>query len=157
MVKDGRLCKCGRHGCLEEYASGSALQREAREAAAAGRAPRLLEAAGGSVAAVTGRLVTAQAEAGNHEALALFAQLADYLGNGISSLVSVLDPSLVLLGGGVSHAGDLLLEPTAAALDREITGRGRRPVPELAIAALGNDAGLIGAADLSRRAPRTPR
>lgn len=152
LVRGGRPCKCGRRGCLEQYASGSALTRDARASAADGRAPALLAAAGGRPEAVTGVLVTEQATAGNPEALALFSELGDALGLGIASLVAVLDPTLVLIGGGVSHAGDVLLRPTQAALSREITGHGHRPEPALALAELGNDAGLIGAADLARHA-----
>ncbi len=66
--------------------------------------------------------------------------------------MSILDPTIVVLGGGVSDAGDLLLAPARTALERELSGRGHRPPPELRLAALGNDAGLIGAADLARRA-----
>jgi glucokinase len=154
VVMGGRPCKCGRRGCLEQYASGTALQSEARARAADGRVPSLLAAAGGDPSAVTGVMVTDLARAGRPEALSLFDELAGYLANGISSLVSVLDPTLVLLGGGLSTAGELLLEPTVAALAKEITGRGERPAPELRIAALTNDAGLIGAADLARRSQR---
>ena len=152
LVPQGRLCECGRQGCFEEYASGSALQRMAREAAADGSAPALLGAAGGDPAAVSGAQVTELAEAGEAEALELFEKLAQPLGIGLSTLVSILDPTIVVLGGGVSDAGDLLLAPTRTALDRELSGRGHRPPPELRLAALGNDAGLIGAADLARRA-----
>ncbi len=152
LVPQGRLCECGRHGCFEEYASGSSLQRMAREAAADGSAPALLAAAGGDPTAVTGAQVTELAEAGEAEAIELFDKLAEPLGIGISTLVSILDPTVVVLGGGVSEAGELLLGPTRAAVERELSGRGRRPSPELRLAALGNDAGLIGAADLARRA-----
>lgn len=152
LVPGGRLCECGRQGCFEEYASGSSLQRMAREAAAEGRAPMLLAAAGGDAAAVTGKQVTALALAGEQEALDLFEALAEPLGIGIASLVAVLDPSVVVLGGGVSEAGEVLLAPTRPALERQMSGRGHRPAPELRLAALGNDAGLIGAADLARRA-----
>jgi len=65
--------------------------------------------------------------------------------------VAILDPTVLVLGGGVSEAGELLLGPTRPALERELSGRGHRPPPELRLAALGNDAGLIGAADLARR------
>jgi glucokinase len=150
LYPGGRPCKCGRTGCLEQYASGTALQGDARRAAAAGEAPGLLEAAGGDPEAVTGALVTRLARAGDADALRLFAQLADWLGTGIASLVAVLDPRLVLIGGGVSEAGEILLGPLADVVDRELTGRGHRPGPELRTAALGNDAGLIGAADLAR-------
>ena len=150
LVRDGRPCNCGRRGCLEEYTSGNALQRAARAAAAHGRAPGLLAAAGADPQRITGRMVTELAQAGDEEAVALFAELADALAVGIGSLVAVLDPGLVLLGGGVSEAGDVLLRPTAAALARELAGGGHRPGPELRIAALGNDAAVVGAAELAR-------
>ena len=151
LVPDGRQCECGRRGCFEEYASGSSLERMAREAAADGSAPTLLELADGDPEAVTGAHVTELARAGHHEGTRLFEQLAEPLGLGIASLVAILDPTLVVLGGGVSEAGEFLLEPTRPALERELSGRGHRPVPELRLAALGNDAGLIGAADIARR------
>jgi glucokinase len=151
VVRDGIPCPCGRHGCLEQYASGSALVREARAAAASGRAPTLLEAAGGNVLQVTGAMVTEHAHRGTPEAVELFEEMGEALAVGIGSLIAVLDPSLVLLGGGVSEAGDLILAPTTAALDRELTGGTHRPGPEVRLAALGNDAGLIGAADEARR------
>ncbi len=151
IVPEGRPCQCGRRGCWEEYASGSSLTFHARTAAREGRAPHLLAAAGGDPASVTGSMVTELARAGEPESLALFAELANWLGLGLASLVAVLDPTLVVLGGGVSEAGDLLLEPVRAALAREVTGGSRRPLPEVTLAALGNDAGLIGAADLTRK------
>ena len=72
-----------------------------------------------------------------------------WLGEGIASLVAVLDPGVIVIGGGVAAAGDLLLEPTRSAFSRQLTGRGHRPEPSLTIAQLGNDAGMIGAADLA--------
>ena len=123
-----------------------------REAAADGSAPTLLKAAGGDPAAVTGTQVTELARSGHAEGLRLFEQLADPLGNGIATLVAVLDPTLVVLGGGVSDAGEFLLAPTRPAVERQLSGRGHREPPELRIALLGNDAGVIGAADLARRA-----
>jgi glucokinase len=152
LVPGGRLCECGREGCFEEYASGSALVRMAREAAADGSAPTLLAAAEGDPKAVTGEHVTELARAGHEEGRRLFEKLAEPLGNGIATLVAVLDPTLVVIGGGVSEAGEFLLAPTRPALESELSGRGHRKPPELCIAVLGNDAGLIGAADLARRA-----
>jgi glucokinase len=150
LVQDGRPCECGRFGCWEEYASGSSLERDAREAAARGDAPNLLESAG-SAAAVTGHLVTELAQQGAPDALALLGGLARSLATGLSSLVAVLDPALVVIGGGLSAAGDLLMEPLTTALHADISGGSRRPVPELRLAELGNDAGMVGSADLARR------
>lgn len=152
VVRDGRPCQCGRRGCLEQYASGSSLTQNGRSAAAEGRAPRLLEAAGGDPQAVTGAMITQLATGGDPEAIGLFAEIGDWLGLGIAALVAVLDPSLVILGGGVGEAGEVLLAPTAQSLDRELTGNGHHPGTNLRLAALGNDAGLIGAADLARHA-----
>ena len=151
LVPGGRLCECGREGCFEEYASGSSLERIAQEAASDGSAPALLEKAEGDPKAVTGAHVTELARAGHEEGTRLFERLADPLGNGIATLVAVLDPTLVVLGGGVSDAGQFLLEPTQKSLEQQLSGRGHREPPELRIAVLGNDAGMIGAADLARR------
>ena len=74
-----------------------------------------------------------------------------WLGEGIASLTAVLDPAVVVIGGGVGEAGDLLLTPVRAAFQSQLTGRGHRPVLEIRKARLGNRAGLIGAADLARR------
>ena len=150
LVRGGRLCDCGRLGCWEEYASGSSLDRDAREAAARGEVPGLVEAAGG-VAAVDGHQVTELAQQGNEDALGLLRAFAESLATGISSLVSLLDPAVVVVGGGVSAAGPLLLDLLTTALHADISGGSRRPVPELRLAELGNDAGLVGCADLARR------
>jgi glucokinase len=96
-------------------------------------------------------MITQLATGGEPECIALFAELGGWLGLGIASLVAVLDPALVILGGGVSEAGDVLLDPTYQSMQRELTGTGHHPGPNLRLAALGNDAGLIGAADLARR------
>jgi glucokinase len=146
VVPDGLLCGCGNRGCLESYASGTALVRAAQAAPSAA----ILEAAGGDAAAITGPMVTAAAVAGDAVAAGLLAELGGWLGHGIASLVAVLDPAVVVIGGGVAAAGDLLLDPARAAFDRELTGRGYRPRAEIVPAVLGNRAGMIGAADLAR-------
>lgn len=152
LVPDGRLCGCGNHGCLEQYGSGSALVRDTREAVLADPAAAggLLERAGGDVEAIDGPLVTAAAQDGDLFAVARLAVLGDALGQGIASLAAVLDPGVVVIGGGVSEARDLLLDPIRAAFERELTGRGFRPEAEIRLAAMGNRAGVVGAADLAR-------
>lgn len=153
VVPEGHLCGCGNRGCFEQYASGSALVREAREDARAGSmlARDLLERAGGDPDAITGPMITAAAQDGDPFSVEQLARLGRWLGEGIASLTAVLDPAVVVIGGGVSAAGDLLLEPTRAAFASQLTGRGHRPVLDIRPARLGNDAGLIGAADLARR------
>lgn len=153
MVHQGRLCGCGNRGCWEPYASGTALVRNVREEAAAGSliARPLLDRAGGDPEAITGPLVTELAVEGDRFAREQLADLGRWLGEGIASLVAVLDPGLVVVGGGVSAAGDLLLDPLRDTFSHALTGRGFRPMPEIRGAELGNDAGMIGAADLARR------
>ncbi len=147
----GRPCPCGRRGCLEQYASGSALVRTARAAAEAGKAPHLLEAAGGDAEKVTGQLVNELALAGREDAVAVYQEVAGVLGTAVASLVAILDPSLVVLGGGVSTAGELLRAPVEAAMLADLTAAGRRPAPRVVLAALGNEAAIIGASDLVRQ------
>jgi glucokinase len=152
VVPDGILCGCGNRGCLEVYGSGTALVREARAAAAAGSllAADLLARAGGDARAITGPLITQAARDGDTFAVEQLASLGRWLGEGIASLTAVLDPAVVVIGGGVSAADDLLLGPIRQSFGAQLTGRGHRPMLEIRRARLGNRAGLIGAADLTR-------
>jgi len=153
VVPNGIRCGCGKHGCFEQYASGSALVRDARAAAMSGAqlAQGMLARAGGDVSQITGPLITEAARAGDQGAVQQLAELGRWLGEGIASLTEILDPEVVVIGGGVSEADDLLLDPIREAFGSQLVGRGFRPIPEVRKARLGNRAGLIGAADLSRR------
>jgi glucokinase len=153
VVPDGRLCGCGNHGCWEQYASGTALVRDTREQAARGSliARSLLDRAGGDVRAITGPLITEAAREGDPFAVEQLAALGKWLGEGIATLTAVLDPAVVVIGGGVSEAGDLLLDPVRSHFKANLTGRNYRPELEIRAAVLGNRAGMIGAADLARR------
>ena len=152
VVPDGLACDCGNRGCWEQYASGRVLTRRGRAAAESGTplGSRLLEAAGGSVDQIRGLHVTAAARDGDDEATAWLADVGDWLGVGVANLAAALDPSVVVVGGGLCDAGDLLLEPARAAFSRSLTGRGHRPQARIVAAGLGSDAGLIGAGDLAR-------
>ncbi|MFZ5869352.1 MAG: ROK family glucokinase [Actinomycetota bacterium] len=152
VVPDGHRCGCGNRGCWEQYASGRALVREARELASTDSplAARLLELADGKAKRIEGPHVTQAAEEGDAAAVELLADLGTWLGEGIASIVAVLDPAVIVVGGGVADAGDLLLEPARAAFRRQLTARGHRPEAQIVRARLGNDAGMIGAADLAR-------
>jgi glucokinase len=153
MVEDGRPCPCGQRGCWEQYGSGNALVREARERAAELRAQAetLLKLGDGTPEGITGQHVTEAARLGDPVAIAAFETLGGWLGQGLADLAAVLDPETFIVGGGVSEAGDLFLRPTVTAFEQRLTGRGHRPVATVEMAKLGNDAGLIGAADLARR------
>lgn len=152
LVPDGRRCACGNRGCWEMYASGRALARDARELAAESpmAAARLLELAG-SPGELTGPVVTAAAAEGDPAAEAICTVMGRWLGRGLANLAAVLDPSIFVIGGGVSEAGELLLRPAREEFGHMLTGRGFRPVASIVAAALGPDSGLVGAADLARR------
>ncbi len=152
-VPGGHLCGCGRLGCLEQYASGSALVRFAQQAAKddPDMAKRLLELAGGSVETITGPLVTRAARAGDQAALGAFDQNAHWLGTGLADLVQIFDPQVLVNGGGVVESGDLLLAPVRRHFNEALAQRGRLPVGEVRPALMGNKAGVVGAADLARR------
>lgn len=153
VVADGRRCACGNRGCWEMYASGTALARDARELAEVSpvSAHRLLQLAGGDPSGLTGTHVTTAAREGDPAAVEIYTAMGRWLGRGIADLAAILDPSVVVIGGGVSEAGDLLLRPAQEAFAATLTGRGFRPMVPVRLAALGPEAGLIGAADLARR------
>jgi glucokinase len=153
VVPDGRICGCGNRGCWEQYASGTALVRDTKEQAGQGSliARGLLDRAGGVVDDISGPLITEAAREGDSFAREQLASLGKWLGEGIASLTAVLDPAVVVIGGGVSEAGDLLLDPVRAHFKANLTGRHYRPELEVRAALLGNKAGMIGAADLARR------
>ncbi len=148
VVPEGRDCECGGRGCWEQYCSGNALVRAAR--AEMGPGGPLAAACGGDPDAVTGPMVTDAACAGDPAALAAYAAVGEWLGIGAANLVAGLDPEVVVVGGGVSAAGDLLLEPARAALGRSLVGAPHRVVPPLLRARFGPEAGVVGAADLVR-------
>lgn len=152
IVPEGQLCGCGIRGCLEQYASGSALLRHAREAIDASPllARNLLDRGDGTIEGLKGSDITEAARDGDPVAIAAFNTMATYLGAGIASLCAVIDPSCVVLGGGVIDAGELFLGPTRDAALRLIPFSGKHPYPEIVAAVLGNHAGLVGVADLSR-------
>jgi glucokinase len=153
VVPDGRLCACGNRGCWEMYASGRALARDAAELAAESpMAAGSLLAMAGSVQNLSGPVVTAAAADGDAAAVSLCTTAGRWLGRGLANLAAVLDPSVFVIGGGVSAAGDLLLRPAREEYANSLTGRGFRPLAAIEGAALGPDAGLIGAADLARLA-----
>ena len=151
VIPDGIRCGCGNRGCWEVYASGNALVREARDLMASGalQAAAISAACGGDPAALRGHHVTTAAQDGDPAAVELLADLGRWVGEGVASVAAILDPELIVIGGGVIAAGDLLLEPARAAYGRQLTGRGHRPVAAMVAATLGNDAGLIGVAALA--------
>ncbi len=152
VAPGGRPCGCGNRGCWEQYASGNALVRETRQLAADRRteADVLLALGDGTPEGVEGKHITEAAREGDPVALAAFDSLARWLGLGMADLATTLDPTAFVIGGGVSEAGDLLLGATRRAFLDSLSSADRRSLPAVKLASLGNDAGLIGAADLAR-------
>ena len=128
VVPDGQPCECGRRGCWEQYSSGNALVRNAR--ALMSEQPSVLgDMTEGNLDRVTGPMVTSAAEQGDLVAHRAFALVGDWLGVGVANLVAALDPEVVVIGGGVSAAGDRLLDPARDALRRTLVGVGHRTGP----------------------------
>lgn len=156
IMPGGHRCECGNRGCWEQYASGNALGREARELAVSGSpvGADLLERAGGDPSKIVGALVTEAARDGDPAAIELFVEVGHWLGVGLANICAALDPSMFVIGGGVSDAGDLLLTSARESLARNLTGRGFRPVPPVMVAQEGPLANVVGMADLARSAQR---
>jgi predicted NBD/HSP70 family sugar kinase len=143
----GPPCSCGGRGCLEAVAAGPAIRRRALAAAQAGKSPRLarrLAEAGD----LTPQDAAQAAQAGDEAARRIWEEAGWHLGIGLTSLIHIFDPHVILVGGGIAEAGDLLLEPAR----RTVTELGSPyylgHLQAIKKAALGADAGMIGAAAL---------
>lgn len=158
VVDDGLPCECGNRGCWEQYASGMVLERRAMAAVEANSdIGRALVDLVGSPDRVSGVAVGQLAVRGNAEAIAWIGDVGRWLGIGLANLAAALDPGIFVIGGGVSENGELLLRPARAAFAEHLTGRGYRPEARIVAAHLGNDAGLVGVADLARVRARRRR
>jgi glucokinase len=146
---DGPLCTCGKRGCVMSYASGLAISRMACERLGAGEATLLRDLCGDSPEHVSGELVARAAQQGDTLALEILAIAGRYFGIGLSTIVQVLNPDRIVVGGGLARMGSLLMAPAIQALNENI-----HPVlkdsAEIVPSALGDDAGMLGAAALVR-------
>ncbi|MDQ1128896.1 ROK family glucokinase [Microbacterium sp. SORGH_AS_0888] len=154
LIPDGRTCGCGRRGCLEVYGSGRALQHEAEEIArdAAFGIGAGLRAVRDKLGHIPGEEISRLVAASDPGAREALHRVATAVGTACGSLAAVLDPERFVIGGGVSQLGDVLLAPMREAFAAAMPAYGSRPVADFAVARLTNDAGVIGAADLARRA-----
>jgi glucokinase len=159
VVPEGHRCECGNRGCWEQYASGNALVREARELvrSASPMAHGLRLLADGDAEALDGRQITQAARDGDPLSVELLADVGRWLGVGLAGMAAAFDPGCIIIGGGLSDAGELLIGPARQAFSRSLTGRGHRDEPVIVRAELGADAGFIGAADMARSAARRSR
>lgn len=146
----GAVCACGIRGHWEALASGTALGRLGREAAARGEAPGVLDRAGGTVDAVDGFAVSAALAAGAPDAVAIVDHFAEQVAVGCAGLLAVLDPERIVISGGLVVLGDALLDRVRARIPAHLESAAHRPPIPVVAGALGDDAGLVGAAVLAR-------
>ncbi len=146
----GPLCACGGRGHWEEMASGSALGRMAQERAAAGNAPALLALVDGDAHSLTGHHVVQALAKSDEVAQSIWTQFTRAVGVGLAGLINIFDPSVVVISGGLVVLGEVLLNPVASVVAEEIEGSQYRPEVQILAAALGDQAGLVGAAAMAR-------
>ena len=149
LVPDGVPCTCGKSGCVERYCSGTALIREARQACRNFPETSILQKAGGNIEKINAKLVIDAAKEGDAPALRVFNSFARYLAMTINNLIWAFDPEIVVLGGGLSYAGNFLLDAVRPLIPRHQMGA-PLPIAPIVLARLGNEAGVIGAAMLGR-------
>ncbi|MEN9735351.1 MAG: hypothetical protein RL129_61 [Actinomycetota bacterium] len=152
VVPNGIPCGCGVDGCFERYASGSGLMLHTKKLIEADlvAAKTLLAKGDGTIEGLLGKHITEAALEGDALSRTALEITGQWIGAGVATLASILDPSLVVIGGGVVEAGDLILEPARKAMENLMPFRGQHPYPRIAAAQLLNDAGLVGVADLAR-------
>jgi glucokinase len=141
---NGPRCLCGNIGCLEVFANGAAIAGYARDAIRQGRKTAVADLAEGDLSRVTARLVNDAAQLGDPVAIELYRREGFYVGVGIVNLMHMFNPAMFVLGGGMTHAGDLLFEPIRATVKERAMLDYQADVP-IVSAALGDDVGLLGA------------
>jgi len=146
------LCGCGQRGCVEPYGSGTALLNSAKHLVESGdpKGARLADLAN-EAGELTGMQVYQAITERDPGAVELLTNLGTLLGRAVAAICAVLDPEVVIIGGGVSAAGDLLLDPIRESYLKHLPAVAFRPHLRFAIAQFVNDAGVVGAADLARR------
>ena len=150
MDIDGEPCTCGNNGCLERYCSATAIIRMGKEAALLHPDSMLHAACGSDVNALTAKMVLDCAREGDDVAVKIFRRYVKYMCLAIDTIIAFLDPEMIILGGGVSKAGNFLLDAIRAALPRYLLFK-TLPYARIEIARLGAEAGMIGAAMLGRQ------
>ncbi len=150
---DGPICNCGNRGCWETLASGTALAREARRRIKEGVTTSILEYAGGDVEKVTAQVIHSAAEQGDSLAEELIARTGYYVGVGLVNLINIFNPELIIIGGGLSNIGDMLLKPAFKVAEERAYKEAFRAV-RFASAGLGRNSGVLGAAAFALREVR---
>jgi glucokinase len=148
-VAGGELCSCGKRGCWERYASASAIIRDGRMLCAEKPKCRLMKQVDGNILTITAKDVIDLAMEGDEDCTKIFENYIYHLVVGLTNLINVYDPEVIVLGGGVSHCGDFLLNAVRALLPKYVFFK-TMPYARVELAKLTNDAGIIGAAMLGR-------
>ena len=148
-VAGGEQCTCGNRGCWERYSSATALIRMGTEAAKKNPKSLIMTSVKGDTAEITARTVIDAAKAGDPDALKVFDEYVYNICVGLVGIINFIDPEMIVLGGGVSLAGDFLLNAVRAKLPEMVFYK-TMPFATVELATLGNDAGIIGAAMLGR-------
>lgn len=143
----GEPCTCGNHGCVERYCSATAIIRMAREAVKEHPESAILTGAKGDPANINAKIVFDAAKAGDPVGMQVFREYVSYLAQAISNIIQFLDPEVIALGGGVSKAGDFLLNAVREEVPHYLLYK-NIPAARIELAKLGADAGIIGAAML---------
>lgn len=151
LVVDGVLCTCGRHGCWECYSSATALIRQTRQAIESDSSTIMLEMIGNNLENISGRTAFEASRKGDKVAIEVVETYIKYLSEGIIDMINIFRPEIVLVGGGVCNEGEYLFGPVREYVKKYTYGGSLTPVPPIEKAALGNDAGIIGAAMLAFR------
>jgi glucokinase len=139
------MCGCGAPGCLEAYASATAIAGRARELLQNGCKSALTEMADGNLGRIDAAMIAEAASQGDETAREVMHRAATLLGTAVSSLTNLLNPELIVIGGGVIRAGDLIFEPVRAEVARRAY-KWSASILRIVPARLGDDAGIIGAA-----------
>lgn len=145
----GPVCACGAQGCWEAVASGAGLANLARQLIEEGRGGRILELAGGDPGHVRGEHIAEALDEGDADALAVIDKFAWWVAQGLSSLITLLDPSIVVLGGGLTALSDSFIPDIQARVADTVLGGAYRPVVPVVAAELGAEAGAVGGALLA--------
>ncbi len=142
---NGPVCNCGNRGCWEALASGTALAREAKRCIEAGKRTSILKCAEGDLEKVTPQAIHAAARQGDKLAKQLIARTGYYVGVGLANLINIFNPELIVIGGGLSNMGDMLLEPAIKTAGDRAFKEAYQSV-RFASAQLGGNSGVLGAA-----------
>ncbi|NWJ45379.1 MAG: ROK family protein [Chloroflexi bacterium] len=140
---DGPVCNCGNIGCFEALASGTAIRKRALDLLNTNRPTLLRELSNNNLDSVNAVMVEKAAKLGDEAALELLYDTAIYLGVGITNILHLFNPEIVVIGGGVSQVGDLIFEPLRAEVNRRAMPAFRENVP-IVPTDLGDDVGLYG-------------